>query len=234
MNENIRLEKEGQVYLNFYDFFKKFLKELERYDQNIYQFYFESIFNSDNYINPQFITDLMSRISVPNQNTHEYQLYLTLNNRANELIATLSSLTNQFLNENMMNLFKDLKKEENVTYGIFQYPKNHKCSSCFKDYVESGNDLLDSSPVQLKFCKHTFCRGCLKRYIIKTTNNLIFLTTKDRANNNKRVLNCLNRDCEFILFLDDYYNIFGDELFTYIRKNYFYRLSKLPVNFLLI
>jgi hypothetical protein len=230
MNGNYSKNIDGQIYLDFFEFFHKFLKELERYDHNLYEFYFGSSFDNNHFINFKFINDLIGKIQQPNQNSNEYKLYAKLIHSKDELIKKLNYLPRQFLNENLMNILKTNKKEVQITYGLLQYPLTQKCSSCFKDYVDTGKELDDSYPIQLKWCKHTFCRGCLKRYIIRSTNNLIFLTRKDTANNNKRVLRCLNRECEFILFLEDYYNIFGDELFTAIKNNYLYRANQSSVN----
>jgi hypothetical protein len=226
MNANYNKNIDGQIYLDFFEFFNTFLKELARYDHNLYEFYFGSSFNNNYSINFQFINDLMSKIAKPNQNSNEYQIYTKLAYFKDELIKKLNFLPNQFLNPQLMNTLKTNKKEVQITYGLLQCPLTQKCTSCFKDFVDTGKELDDPSPVQLKWCKHIFCRGCLKRYIIRSTNNLIFLTRKDTANNNKRVLKCLSRECEFILFLEDYYNIFGDELFSVIKNNYFMRVNQ--------
>ena len=229
MNRNIPQNIEGQKYIDCNEFLNKFFRELEPYDHNIYQYYFGNEFKNNVLINTNFINNFMNNIIQPSPNTKEYKIYNNLKKSKDELIKKIQYLPNQFLNENLMKIIKSNKKEVQINYGSLQFNQPSKCNNCYKDYQEASEESDDAIPIQLIWCKHTFCKRCLRNYIIKSTNNLIFLTRQDNANNNKRTLRCLNKECEFILFLEDYSNVFGDELFSIIQNNYFNRIKQLSV-----
>ena len=217
-------QNEKQIYLNLYDSLKDFFRILEKYDQNLIRIYF----NNENYSNLNFpenyFNDLFNKIKTPN-NQIESGLYQKLYDYFIFINQKLSDNTFSLINDELLTLINQNNNKSVIEFGILK-EKKQNCPSCFKIFDDKNNPT-DSESVKLKYCQHNFCRGCLKDYVLKSTNNLVFLTRIDKANSRKRVLKCLNHECNFILFYEDYYNIFGEELINNINNNYNVRVKSI-------
>jgi hypothetical protein len=205
--------------------FRDFSKAIESFDNSLYECYFESPKNLQ--ISTDFISNIVSKIKEPQQNTKEYNVYQEIIKNAQELFEKFEFLPSNLINQDLADLIHSKIKKEVVTFGTLRTCDISYCISCFRELKQKGESLEDSDPISLKFCHHTFCRSCLRNYILKSTNNLVFLTRADSANKNRRILKCLKSDCGLVLFLEDYYSVFGCERFEIIVQNYNSRFENL-------
>ena len=226
-NEIDIIKFEGQNYLDLFEILNEFLQKLEQYDKNLLNYYFHNgeEINNNNQFSTIFFDKLISKIKIPTQN-QENDLYNNIMDYLNILFQKLIDNSRTLENKNFFDIINKNKNQFKTNYGFLQ-EKSENCISCFKIFNQNNDDLSDSDPISLKFCKHRFCRECLRNYILRSTNNLVFLTRIDTSNSRKRIIKCLKEECNFILFLEDYYNIFGENLFNSIRENYFKRLNRL-------
>ena len=218
-------KKKNQEYVDVFEILNEFQRILEQYDQNLLNQYFYNF----NMINLQFSSiffeNLIQKISNI-KNIQESNKFQNLVQKMQNLLNKLNNNSTQLLNEEMIKIIQQNQKETKINYGILT-EKTENCSLCFKILKQIDDSPFGSNPISLRFCKHLYCRECLRNYILKSTNNLVFLTRNDESNSNRRVIKCPNKQCNFVIFESDYYNIFCETLKKRIEQNYFFRVNSL-------
>ena len=200
------------LYIDLNELFKDFTKYLEIYDLNLLSIYINNTDKDKLQFSQKMFLNLKNKInSLKYLNANNRKLF---QDRIDNISNYLNNNSLNFVNENLI-IRNQRKNSKN--YGIFLQEKGKNCSSCFK---MANDETSDAEIISLNFCNHEFCRECLRNYVLKSTNNLVFLKRSDEANSNRRVLKCLTKECEFILFIDDYYKIFGSDQFDIIKNNY--------------